>query len=35
MKSGEDLINNYDAKFSVKNNLVKLKRWHAVIVKIK
>ena len=35
MKLGEELINNYDAKLSVENNLIKLKPWQAVIVKIK
>ena len=35
MKVGEELINNYDSKISVENNIVKLKPWQAVIVKIK
>jgi oligo-1,6-glucosidase len=35
MKLGEELINNYESKLSVENNLIKLKPWQAVIVKIK
>jgi len=35
MKTGEEIINNYDFKLSVANNIVKLKPLQPVIVKIK